>query len=88
VRLASVAQQFAQGNIEFTNNNLDLATNGEGFFVLNDNGSRVYSRAGAFSIDRDGYVVNSNGQQLQVFTPSAAVRQPLIPVRWPICRSR
>jgi len=34
VRLASVAQQFAQGNIEFTNNNLDLATNGEGFFVL------------------------------------------------------
>ncbi|HWS03152.1 MAG TPA: flagellar hook protein FlgE [Gammaproteobacteria bacterium] len=69
VRLASVAQQFAQGNIEFTNNNLDLATNGEGFFVLNDNGSSVYSRAGAFSIDRDGYVVNSNGQQLQVFTP-------------------
>jgi flagellar hook protein FlgE len=69
VRLASVAQQFAQGNIEFTNNNLDLATNGEGFFVLNDNGSNVYSRAGAFSIDRDGYVVNSNGQQLQVFTP-------------------
>ena len=69
VRLASVAQQFAQGNIEFTNNNLDLATNGEGFFVLNDNGSRVYSRAGAFSVDRDGYVVNSTGQQLQVFSP-------------------
>ncbi|MBI5042222.1 MAG: flagellar hook protein FlgE [Gammaproteobacteria bacterium] len=69
VRLARVAQQFAQGNIEFTNNNLDLATNGEGFFVLNDNGSRVYTRAGAFSIDRDGYVVNSNGQQLQVFAP-------------------
>ncbi|MBI5461107.1 MAG: flagellar hook protein FlgE [Gammaproteobacteria bacterium] len=69
VRMSRVSQQFAQGNIEFTNNNLDLATNGEGFFVLNDNGSSVYTRAGAFSIDRDGYVVNSNGQQLQVFSP-------------------
>lgn len=69
VRLSSVAQQFAQGNIEFTNNNLDLATNGEGFFVLKDNGSSVYTRAGSFSVDRDGFVVNSNGQQLQVFTP-------------------
>lgn len=69
VRLARVAQEFAQGNIEFTNNNLDLATNGEGFFVLNDGGSTVYTRAGAFSVDRDGYVVNSSGQQLQVFQP-------------------
>lgn len=69
VRLARVAQQFAQGNVEFTNNNLDLAINGEGFFILNDNGSRVFTRAGAFSVDRDGYVVNSSGQTLQVFQP-------------------
>lgn len=69
VRLARVAQQFAQGNVEFTNNNLDLAINGEGFFILNDNGSRVYTRAGAFSVDREGYVVNSSGQALQVFLP-------------------
>lgn len=69
VRLARVAQQFSQGNVEFTNNNLDLAINGEGFFVLSDNGANVYTRAGAFSIDRQGYVVNSNGQRLQVFKP-------------------
>ena len=69
VRLARVAQQFSQGNIEFTSNSLDLAINGEGLYVLDDNGSRVYSRAGAFSIDRDGYVVNSSGQRLQVFAP-------------------
>ncbi len=69
VRLARVAQQFSQGNVEFTNNNLDLAINGEGFFVLSDNGANVYTRAGAFSIDREGYVVNSNGQRLQVFQP-------------------
>ncbi len=69
VRLSRVAQQFAQGNIEFTNSNLDLAINGEGFYVLNDGGSSVYSRSGAFSVDRDGYVVNSTGQRLQVFSP-------------------
>ncbi len=69
VRLAGVAQQFAQGNIEFTNNSLDLAISGEGFFVLDDGGSNVYSRAGAYSVDRDGYVVNSSGQRLQVFSP-------------------
>jgi flagellar hook protein FlgE len=69
VRLAQVSQQFAQGNIEFTNNNLDLAINGEGFYVLDDGGSKVFTRAGAFKVDRDGYVVNSSSQRLQVFSP-------------------
>ncbi|RRQ20942.1 flagellar hook protein FlgE [Thiohalobacter thiocyanaticus] len=69
VRLANVAQEFGQGNIDFTSSNLDLAINGEGFFVLSDGGSQVYSRAGAYNIDRNGYVVNSTGQRLQVFDP-------------------
>lgn len=67
VRLAQVAQQFDQGSIEFTNNSLDLALSGEGFFTLSDSGSVVYSRAGNFGTDRDGYVVNAAGQRLQVF---------------------
>jgi len=71
VRLARVAQQFTQGNIDFTQNALDLAINGEGFFVLSDAGSRLYTRAGAFSVDRDGYVVNAVGQRLQVFPANA-----------------
>lgn len=69
VRLAATTQQFTQGNIEYTENSLDLAINGEGFFVLSDDGSRVYSRAGAFQVDRNGYVVNSDGQRLQVYAP-------------------
>jgi flagellar hook protein FlgE len=69
VRLAATPQQFSQGNIEYTENSLDLAINGQGFFVLNDGGSQVYTRAGAFQVDRDGYVVNSGGQRLQVFAP-------------------
>ncbi|MFO8003289.1 flagellar hook protein FlgE [Thioalkalivibrio sp.] len=66
-RLAAVTQQFSQGNIDFTGNNLDLALNGQGFFVLDDGGSRVYSRAGAFQADREGFVVNAQGQRLLAF---------------------
>jgi len=67
VRLASVSALFNQGNIDFTGNALDLAVNGEGFFVLSDQGSNIYSRAGAFQVDRDGYVVNVSGQRLQAY---------------------
>lgn len=64
VRLASVDQLFSQGNIGFTDSKLDMAINGQGFFVLEDNGSRVYSRSGQFQADRDGYIVNSNDQRM------------------------
>ena len=73
VRLSAVTQQFGQGNIDFTGNNLDLALNGQGFFVLNDSGTQVYTRAGAFQVNRDGYVVNSEGQRLQVFPPQDTI---------------
>lgn len=67
VRLSSVSQQFTQGNIDFTDNALDLAIGGEGFFVLSDNGARAYTRAGAFSVDNEGNVVNAQGQRLQAY---------------------
>ncbi|WP_275096769.1 flagellar hook protein FlgE [Sedimenticola hydrogenitrophicus] len=70
VRVSRVAQQFSQGNINFTASNLDLALNGEGFFTLADSAGNVsYSRAGAYTVDRDGYVVNHNSDRLQVFAP-------------------
>jgi flagellar hook protein FlgE len=72
VRVAAVAQQFAQGNIEFTDSNLDLAVSGQGMFILSDNGALSYTRAGAFQMNRDGYVVNSQGLRLQVYPPLAA----------------
>jgi flagellar hook protein FlgE len=71
VKVASVAQQFSQGNINTTNNSLDLAISGQGFFILNDGGARVYTRAGAFRPNSEGYVVNSMQQRLQVYPPSA-----------------
>lgn len=73
VRLAAVTQQFSQGNLELTGNTLDMAINGEGFFVLrNDTGQNemVYTRNGTFQVDRDGYVVSSAGKRLQVYPPT------------------
>ncbi|HHH36409.1 MAG TPA: flagellar hook protein FlgE [Gammaproteobacteria bacterium] len=72
VRVADIAQQFSQGNIAFTDNNLDLAISGQGFFRLNDNGTTVYSRAGAFGVDRNGYLVNSQDQRLTGFLADSA----------------
>lgn len=68
-RLERVAQQFSQGAVNFTNNSLDLAISGEGFFTVSDNGAQAYTRAGEFGTDRNGFVVNAAGQRLQVFPP-------------------
>ncbi|RMH45286.1 MAG: flagellar hook protein FlgE [Gammaproteobacteria bacterium] len=70
VLLSRVAQQFTQGNLQFTRNSLDMAISGEGFFVLSDSISSnelLYTRAGAFGVDANGNVVNSAGQALRVF---------------------
>ncbi|HEY0914622.1 MAG TPA: flagellar hook-basal body complex protein, partial [Solimonas sp.] len=71
-RLQTVAQQFSQGNIDFTGRALDMAISGQGFFTLSNNGATVYSRAGNFGADREGFVVNPSGHRLQVFQPNAA----------------
>jgi flagellar hook protein FlgE len=71
VRVTRVAQQFTQGTVDFTSNNLDIAINGEGFFVLQgDNGETSYTRAGAYSTDRDGVIVNHANQKLQGYPAS------------------
>jgi flagellar hook protein FlgE len=71
VKVFAVKQQFSQGNIQSTNSSLDLALSGNGFFTLSDNGAAVYTRAGAFGTDKDGYVVNAVGQRLQVYQPTS-----------------
>lgn len=68
VRTAAVAQQFQQGALQFTNNSLDLAITGDGFFVTaSEVGSRDYSytRAGAFKLDSNNFIVDNNGNFLQ-----------------------
>ena len=65
VKTAAVSQLFTPGNINGTGQALDMAIDGNGFFALNDNGSKIYTRAGAFYSDKDGYVVSSSGANLQ-----------------------
>jgi flagellar hook protein FlgE len=64
VKVSSVSQQFTQGNVNFTNNALDLAINGDGFFRLSDNGAINYTRAGAFGLDNGGYISTKQGEHL------------------------
>lgn len=74
VRVAEVAQQFSQGNLDITGNSLDMAINGEGFFTLADTpedlNSLVYSRSGAFEINKDGIIVNTQNQALLAYKPN------------------
>ena len=71
VLLANVSQQFSQGNISSTQNGLDLAVNGNGFFVTSNNGDIGYTRAGYFGTDKDGFVVNNYGYKLQGYAVDA-----------------
>jgi flagellar hook protein FlgE len=67
VAMSSVTQEFSQGGVDFTDRGLDLAISGEGFFTMSDRGVTSYTRAGSFGVDRDGFVVNSQNQRLQIF---------------------
>lgn len=71
VLLSDVSQLFNQGNINFTQNSLDLAINGNGFFVTSNNGEVTYTRAGYFGTDREGYMVNNFGYRLQGYGADA-----------------
>ena len=71
VQITSVAQQFSQGNMDYTDNSLDIAVNGEGFFILGDSttdtSQRFYTRNGAFHLNEEGYAVNHLDQPLLVY---------------------
>lgn len=68
VEVAAVAQQFSQGNITVTGNNLDVAINGNGFFkVQQPDGSAAYTRAGNFKLNKEGDLVTNDGAQVMGF---------------------
>ncbi len=71
VKVATIAQQFTQGNITTTNNSLDMAISGSGFFRMDNNGSITYSRNGQFQLDKNGFIVDNQGNNLTGFLPNA-----------------
>ena len=65
VNLQAVTQQFTQGNITTTDNPLDLAINGNGFFeVQNPLGQTLYTRNGQFQANKDGFITTNTGLKL------------------------
>jgi flagellar basal-body rod protein FlgG len=64
-KVVSVEKLFEQGDYANTKNPLDMAIEGKGFFKLLGNGREVFTRSGAFKLDRDGYICDSNGNRLQ-----------------------
>lgn len=73
VSLENVSQQFTQGNIASTQNPLDLAINGAGFFQVTDGKNpTMYTRNGQFKVDRDGFVVNGQGNKLMGYAADGA----------------
>ena len=75
VKVSQIAQQFTQGNVEASNNPLDIAINGGGFFRTVVSGVTQYSRNGQFSLDKEGYIVNAQGAKLTGFAagPTGAI---------------
>jgi flagellar hook protein FlgE len=84
-RVSAVVQQFTQGNISVTNNPLDVAINGGGFFQVDDGlGSTLFSRNGQFQLDKNGFIVNAQGLQLKgIMAVNGAVSpgSPNVPLR-------
>lgn len=66
VRVVGTQKQFTEGNLEITQQSLDLAIDGRGFFeILLPDGNMAYTRNGQFHLNSDGQVVNGDGMVLQ-----------------------
>ncbi|BFU90963.1 MAG: hypothetical protein NTAFB01_21500 [Nitrospira sp.] len=73
VALTSVQGNFSQGSLTTSSNVLDLAIDGNGFFIVKDaQGGTFYSRAGQFRLDKDNNVVDPTGFKVQGFLADTA----------------
>ncbi len=87
VRLNSTVANMTQSGFTYTDSKWDMALDGEGFFqVMDGSGNIFYTRAGAFSVDSEGYLVNASGYHVLGVTgdsegvePSSEVIRIIIP---------
>lgn len=71
-QVSRVAQLFSQGNVTASNNPLDMAINGGGFFRMSDNGAISYARNGQFILSKEGYIESASGQRLTGYLADAS----------------
>ncbi len=65
VLMSDISPLFTQGSFESTGSALDMAIDGDGFFVVRDNSGAYYTRVGQFTINKDGLLVNADGMRVQ-----------------------
>jgi flagellar hook protein FlgE len=84
--IAAIAQQFTQGNINITGNNLDVAINGGGFFqVMLPDQSTAFTRDGEFKLDSSGNLItNTNANVMGYPTDTLGNRTSIIPEKMAI----
>ncbi|HIE28922.1 TPA: flagellar hook-basal body complex protein [Candidatus Poribacteria bacterium] len=87
VKVGSIDTIFTQGSLQFTNKNTDLAIVGNGFFTLSDGVNQYFTRAGAFDIDADGYLIGANDLIAQgkiatngIIVPGASMEDIRLPI--------
>src|SRR5438067_2042424 len=74
-QVGSVWEVMTQGTLETTNNPLDVAIQGKGFFVVKNNGGQFFTRAGNLHLDADGNLVSDNGSKVQGYVRNPASGQ-------------
>ncbi|MBO1928448.1 flagellar hook protein FlgE [Thiomicrorhabdus sp. 6S2-11] len=83
VRVDSITQDFSQGTITGTGRELDMAIDGEGFFVLEDVSGRyenIFTRNGSFKLDKDGFLTDQTGNKVQGFNLNSTLSTETNPV--------
>jgi flagellar hook protein FlgE len=65
VRLASTNQDFTEGSAQATGVPSNLMINGDGFFMVSRGGQTYYTRAGGFTLDGAGHLVNTDGAEVE-----------------------
>ncbi len=86
--VAGVTTNFSQGAPQLTGRGTDLAITGDGFFIVDQGGERLFTRSGAFTLDTLGRLVSQNGGIVQgwpadangQFNPNGPVRPLVVPV--------
>jgi flagellar hook protein FlgE len=76
VAIDSVSTDFTQGNSETTGMHTDMAIEGNGFFVVQNNGAQEYTRAGNFTTNTSGFLVDSNGAYVMGYAAANGVLSP------------
>ncbi|MGF6370449.1 flagellar hook protein FlgE [Paraburkholderia sp. RAU6.4a] len=71
-QLSEVQQQFSQGTLTTTNQALNVAINGNGFFQMSNNGTLTYSRNGVFQLDKNGFITNAQGLDLMGYAANSS----------------